>query len=58
MHALVGKPSRSALETMLTSYGWNFTYYDWRRAGIKKWRGLNDYRDGSRVSLVATRSSS
>jgi 16S rRNA G966 N2-methylase RsmD len=58
MHALVGKPSRSALETMLTSYGWSFTYYDWHRAGIQNWRGLNDYRDGSRVSLVATRATS
>src|SRR4029077_18098773 len=58
MHALVGKPSRSALETMLSSYGWTFTYYDWRRAGIKNWRGLIDYRDGSRVTLVATRASS
>ncbi len=58
MHALVGKPSRSALETMLTSFGWSFSYYDWHRAGIKNWHGLRDYRDGWRVSLVATRSSS
>jgi predicted nicotinamide N-methyase len=57
-HAFVGKPSRSALETMLTSFGWTFSYYDWHRAGIKDWHGMRDYRDGRRVSLVATRGSS
>ncbi|MGB0061289.1 MAG: class I SAM-dependent methyltransferase [Candidatus Binatus sp.] len=56
-HAFVGKPSRSALETMLTSFGWTFSYYDWHRAGIKNWHGIRAYRDGWRVSLVATRSS-
>jgi 16S rRNA G966 N2-methylase RsmD len=55
LHAFVGKPSRSALETMLTSYGWTFSYYDWHRAGIKNWHGMRDYRDGRRVTLVATR---
>jgi|SRR5208283_242201 len=58
LHALVGKPSRSALEMMLTSFGWSFSYYDWHRAGIKNWHGMRDYRDNWRVSLVATRSSS
>jgi 16S rRNA G966 N2-methylase RsmD len=57
LHALVGKPSRSALETMLTSFGWSLSYYDWHRAGISNWRELNDYRNGSRVSIVATRGS-
>ena len=55
LHALVGRPSRIALETMLTSFGWTFTYYDWHRAGIKNWHGMRAYRDGWRVSLVATR---
>ena len=54
-HAFVGQPSRSALETMLTSFGWTFSYYDWHRAGIKNWHGMRHYRDGLRVSLVATR---
>ena len=57
LHALVGKPSRSALETMLRSFGWSLSYYDWHRAGISNWRELNDYRNGSRVSIVATRGS-
>ncbi len=58
LHALVGRPSRSALETMLTSFGWSFSYYDWHRAGIKGWHDLDDYRGGWRVSLVASRRSS
>jgi predicted nicotinamide N-methyase len=58
LHSLVGKPSRSALETMLTSFGWSFSYYDWHRAGITNWNGLSDYQGGWRVSLVASRSSS
>ncbi len=55
LYALVGTPSRNALETMLTSFGWSLSYYDWHRAGIGNWRDLRDYRDGSRVSIVATR---
>jgi hypothetical protein len=58
LHALVGRPSRSALELMLTSFGWSFSYYDWHRAGIKTWRGLDDYRGNRRVSLVASLGSS
>jgi hypothetical protein len=42
LHAFVGKPSRSALETMLTSLGWTFSYYDWHRAAIKNWHGMRD----------------
>ena len=57
-HALVGHPSRSALEMMLTGFGWDFSYYDWHRAGIKNWYDLDDYRDGKRVSIVAHRRSS
>ena len=34
--ALVGKPSKAALELMLSSFGWNFTYYDWRHSGINR----------------------
>lgn len=54
-HALVGKPSRTALETMLTSYGWTFSYYDWHSAGIKDWHGMRVYRDNKRVTMVAIR---
>jgi Methyltransferase domain len=53
---LVGHPTRSALELMLTSSGFpNIKYYDWRRAGIKRWDELLEYHQGLRVSLVAAR---
>jgi hypothetical protein len=52
--ALVGVPSRSALELMLASSGLTFSYYRWRRAGIEQWDGLSAYRKGVRVSLVST----
>lgn len=55
LNALVGRPTRSALETMLTSCGWIYSYYDWHRAGISNWKDLDDYRGGWRVSLVASR---
>jgi len=53
--AVVGVPSRSALELMLGSFGWRFRYYDWHHAGIINWHGLSDYYTGRRVTLVATR---
>ena len=56
LHSLVGRPSRSAVEMMLTSFGWSFSYYDWQRAGITASRYLRDYRGGWRISLVAIRS--
>jgi hypothetical protein len=49
--ALVGKPSKAALELMLSSFGWNFTYYDWRRSGINRWDSLEEYHEGVRVTL-------
>ncbi|MDE1863505.1 MAG: methyltransferase domain-containing protein [Thaumarchaeota archaeon] len=51
--ALVGWPSRKALELMLVDIGYNFKYYDWANAGITNWEDIEDYRDGRRVSLVA-----
>jgi hypothetical protein len=53
--AVVGAPSRSALELMLSSFGWNFRYYDWHHAGITDWRALYDYHGGRRVTLMASR---
>ena len=53
---LVGTPTRSALELMLSSAGFSKVhYYDWHRAGIKRWDNLLEYQAGLRVSLVATR---
>jgi len=53
---LVGSPTRSALELMLASVGYpSIKYYDWHRAGIRRWDDLIEYQRGLRVSLVAAR---
>jgi hypothetical protein len=52
--ALVGLPSRSALDWLLKSAHFSPRYYDWQKAGITDWDAIEDYRDGKRVSLVAT----
>jgi precorrin-6B methylase 2 len=54
-YAVVGTPTRAALELMLSSFGWQFTYYDWHNAGIADWQRLPDYRDDRRITLTATR---
>ncbi len=52
---VVGWPTKSALELMLSSSGFTaFSYYNWHGAGIKRWDDLEDYHEGLRVSLVAT----
>ena len=53
-HVIGGAPSRSALELMLASLGWSWTYYDWHHAGIKCWDDISDYHDGGRVTLVGS----
>jgi len=54
---VVGAPSKFALELMLFNSGFGYSYYDWHRAGITRWDDLDDYYEGRRVSLVATRRS-
>ncbi len=54
MHCLVGVPSKTALELMLSSSGWNYAYYDWHKHGVKRWDNLVDYHEGRRVSLAAS----
>ncbi|MGH9433829.1 MAG: hypothetical protein ACRD3T_20050 [Terriglobia bacterium] len=52
---VVGLPTKSALELMLSSSGFaSFRYYDWQGAGVKRWDELDDYHEGERVSMVAT----
>jgi len=41
---IVGRPSKSALDLMLNSIGFDFDYYDWENAGIKNWEFLEEYR--------------
>lgn len=50
---LVGTPSKSALELMLTNLGFEFTYYDWKDKSIKNWERLEDYENNQRISLTA-----
>ncbi len=51
---VIGRPTKSALELMLSTSGFTFSYYDWHRAGVKRWDALVEYHVGKRVSLVAT----
>lgn len=53
---VIGRPTKSALELMLSTSGFTFSYYDWHRAGVKRWDALMEYHVGKRVTLVATRS--
>lgn len=48
---LAGVPSRAALNLMLLSFGWNPQYYDWTNAGIRNWTHIEDYQEGTRVTL-------
>jgi 16S rRNA G966 N2-methylase RsmD len=48
---IAGAPSKSALELMLSNFGWSFAYYDWHRAGIRRWDDIVDYQEGWRVTL-------
>lgn len=52
-HTIVGRPSKSALELMLSSFGWSWTYYDWHHAGIQEWDDLVEYYEGRRITVVA-----
>jgi 16S rRNA G966 N2-methylase RsmD len=49
---VVGHPSRSALEMMLKSSGFTFSYYDWKENNRSDWSHLQDYRNGKRVTLI------
>jgi 2-polyprenyl-3-methyl-5-hydroxy-6-metoxy-1,4-benzoquinol methylase len=51
---VIGKPTKSALELMLKAAGFQpLRYYDWFKAGIRRWDDLPDYYLGARVSLTA-----
>ena len=50
--AFEGYPTRSALDVMLTSFGWEVDYFDWEASGLLDAPGLHDYREGRRVSVV------
>jgi ribosomal protein L11 methylase PrmA len=48
---IAGVPSIAALNMMLSSLGWKPNYYAWRDAGIPDWTGIEDYHEGTRVTL-------
>ena len=50
---LAGIPSKAALDLMLSSFGWKPRYYDWHSAGIASWQEIEDYHEGTRVTLRA-----
>jgi hypothetical protein len=51
--SLVGYPSRLAIELMLTNFGFRYRYFDWLTMPVDNWSGIEDYRDGLRVTLRA-----
>ena len=51
--ALVGYPSKNAIELMLKNFGYSFFYYDWHNVGIENWEHIDDYHLNRRISLVA-----
>ncbi len=50
---VVGWPSKSALELMLKSLGFEFQYYHWHDMRITNWEHIMDYKNNARVTLVA-----
>ena len=50
---LVGFPSLPAIELMMSSFGWRYEYYRWRSVGIRQWDHIEDYHDGTGVTLRA-----
>jgi predicted nicotinamide N-methyase len=51
---VVGTPSKTAIEMMLAYAGFDFAYDDWLDGMQVTWEGLQDYRRGLRISLLAT----
>lgn len=47
-----GHPTKAALESMLSFFGWTFDYVDWSMFGVADAEHLDDYRSGKRVSVL------
>lgn len=52
--ALVGYPSKSAIEMMLRHMEFDFSYYDWQNKTSNS-KDLEDYQRNLRISMVASR---
>jgi hypothetical protein len=49
---LEGYPSRSALDVMMSSFGWTYEYFDWEESDLSEREQMHDYRTRRRVSVV------
>jgi hypothetical protein len=47
-----GYPSKAALDTMLSSFGWSMEYFDWAASSLVDDVVMSDYRKGDRVSAL------
>jgi len=52
---LVALPTKSFLEYMFKLHGFSCKEISFKKAGIKNWAGLKDYRKGGRVAYIAKR---
>lgn len=52
---LVALPTKSFLEYMFKLHGFSYQEISFKKAGIKNWAGLKDYRKGGRVAYIAKR---
>src|SRR5260221_4155699 len=50
--SLEGYPSQAALDAMLSSFGWNYEYFDRNQSGLTEPAQMVDYRAGERVTIV------
>lgn len=51
--SLVGKPSRGAIELMLSHLGFEVKIIDWHKLGVKNWKHIVDYYKKERLTFVA-----
>ena len=49
-----GWPTRTALESMWSSFGWTYEFYDWRASGMTDHAKLDDYAGERRLTAVVT----
>jgi SAM-dependent methyltransferase len=52
---IVAIPSKSFIEEMLRLHDFDYNEIDFRKAGIKNWAGIKDYKKGRRIAYIATR---
>jgi hypothetical protein len=53
--SLVGHPSRAAVMAMLDYHGWSAREFDWKSSGLIDNIKYGFYRNGKRITIVASR---